>query len=107
LDASNNALTELDLRNCSKNLVALNCSGNPLANFNLSLGYSPKLNSFDCLGIKVDKSTTISTFSATASATPTSLVNSSNNAIMTTAIPLGTTLLASLAFNLAFCYKYR
>ena len=89
LDVSGNSLTNLDLRGLSRSLEVLKCSGNPLAN--LSLSYSPNLNSVDCLNINFDKSNTNHPTSSIVT-TETVLVN--NPALSVgLGIPLGISML--------------
>ncbi|CAG8604658.1 10542_t:CDS:1, partial [Dentiscutata erythropus] len=61
LDISNNSLTTLDLQDC-KNLITLNCSGNPdLSNLTLNSFFDPTdLNAFDCRGTSIGKVNTTS-----------------------------------------------
>ena len=75
LNFSNNKIVKLNLTLVpSQNLVELKCSDNPLTELLLNL--SPNIVSFDCLGIKFDKSfTTYSTFSTPTFTTYSSLVS--------------------------------
>lgn len=69
LDASNNKITQLDLKQISRSLVELKCSGNPLNNLTLAL--TPNLNIFDCLGTKLIASVSSSTIFSISSTTTT------------------------------------
>jgi hypothetical protein len=92
----NSLLVSLDLRG-TKNLVELKCLNNPYLT-NLTMGYSPNLQSFECLGTSL-VAPSISTL------TPNILSNfSPNNYFLpvATAIPSGTTLLSLIGV-----YYYR
>src|SRR5947208_9571065 len=107
LNFSNNKIVKLNLTLVpSQNLVELKCFDNPLTELLLNL--SPNIVSFDCLGIKFDKSfTTYSTFSTPTFTTYSSLVSptKTDNSDLTIGlgIPLVISVIGWLALGSFFC----
>jgi len=105
LDVSNNLLTNLDVWG-TRDLVELNCSGNPFLT-NFSFSSLSNLKSFDCLGVKFTKSDNIVSPTSTALATAT--VYTDNPALFSNTIGLGIysgiSTLGWLALAFVFFYK--